>query len=74
MNLDKVQIESLIGEYSVETRVVLGIASRTRKAGWFKSISKMEAVARDIVGPHLKDADKDFIGIVAALFMWAHNA
>jgi hypothetical protein len=74
LNLDKVQFESLIGEYSIETRVVLGIASRTRKAGWFKSISKMEAVARDIVGPYLKDADKGFIGIVAGLFSWAHNA
>jgi hypothetical protein len=34
----------------------------------------MEAVARDIVGPNLKDSDKDFIGIVAGLFAWAHNA
>lgn len=74
LDLGKVQFEGLIGDYSHDTRVVLGLASRTRKAGWFKSISKMEGVARDIVGPHYQDADKGFTDIIADLFMWAHNA
>lgn len=74
LNLEKIQIEGLIAGYTYETRAVLGAASRIRKAGWFKSISKMEGVARDIVGPYLKDADKGFVNILAGLFKWASNA
>jgi len=74
LTLEKVQFEGMIAGYSDETRSVLGAASRIRKAGWFKSISKMEGVARDIVGPYLEQADKNFAVILAGLFMWACNA
>ena len=51
-------------------RVVLAGASKTRKAGWFKSVSWMESVAADIVGPHLAKAEQGFQDIVADLFAW----
>lgn len=52
---------------------VLGKASRTKKAGWFKSVTWMEAVARDIVGPDLDDCDPDFAASVRDLFEWLED-
>jgi putative ATP-dependent endonuclease of the OLD family len=72
LTLAKVQAEGASGNYSASTRAVLGEASRIRKAGWFKSITKMEDVARDIVGPALEQSDAGFVGIVNSLFRWAH--
>jgi hypothetical protein len=73
--LDSVQAEgAFTGEYSPQTRTLLGQASRTRKGGWFKSITKMSGVARDIVGPNLDDGDPAFKAIVTSLFAWAHDA
>lgn len=75
LNLKAVQDEvDLLGTYTMDTRRVLGKSSRTRKSGWFKSISKMEGVARDIVGPYLADADIGFSGKLSELFKWARNA
>lgn len=73
LTLAAVQAEGLSGTYSVATRTVLGEASRIRKAGWFKSITKMEAVARDIVGPALATSDARFVDLVNGLFSWAHK-
>ena len=41
----------ILGEYSPDARALLGAAARTRKQGWFKSISKVEAIARQFLGP-----------------------
>lgn len=74
LTLEQVQAEDLIDGYSIETRYVLGAASRTRRAGWFKSITKMEDVARDIVGPHWAEADNGFTMILSSLYKWAYDA
>jgi putative ATP-dependent endonuclease of OLD family len=58
---------------SANSRAILGEASRTRRAGWFKSVSWMEGVARDIVGPDLDDADPDFVALIDELFEWASD-
>lgn len=58
--------------YSYPTKEVLGKASRIRKAGWFKSISKMQSVARHIVGPGLETGDPAFSALIKDLFAWAH--
>lgn len=71
VNLGQIQFESLVSSYSPATRVVLGAASRSRKAGWFKSISKMEGIARDILGPHFDATDSGFTGLIVDLFDWA---
>ena len=56
-----------------KSRAILGEAARTRRAGWFKSVSWMEGVARDIVGPNLDDADPDFVALIDELFEWASD-
>jgi putative ATP-dependent endonuclease of OLD family len=58
--------------FTPEVRALLGSASRIRKAGWFKSVSKMEGVARDIVGPNLGTAESGFTDLVHDIFGWAH--
>jgi putative ATP-dependent endonuclease of OLD family len=72
-DLAAIQYESLINGISVESREILGKAARSKKAGWFKSVTWMEDVARDIVGPHLKDADEGFREFIAAILDWADD-
>jgi putative ATP-dependent endonuclease of OLD family len=71
--LDSVMTEGIMEGYSVETRTQLGITSR-KKNSWFKSVSKFEGVAKDIVGPNLATADPAFVTIVEQLFRWTHAA
>jgi putative ATP-dependent endonuclease of OLD family len=71
--LEKVLDDGEIDDYSLDARKVLGEASRIRKAGWFKSISKMEGVAKNIVGPSLDRAEPGFRALVMNFFGWAHG-
>ena len=73
-DLATIQAEALIDSISLENRMLLGKAARTRKAGWFKSVTWMEDVARDIVGPDLGNADGDFRKLIDEIFTWANNA
>ncbi|UZR30282.1 ATP-dependent nuclease [Methylococcus mesophilus] len=59
------------GALSAERRAILGQAARIRKAGWFKSISWMEDVARSIVAPDLDHCDPGFRALVDQVFEWA---
>lgn len=56
---------------SPERRSVLGQAARIRKAGWFKSITWMEDVARTIVAPDLHLCDPGFRELIGQVFGWA---
>jgi hypothetical protein len=56
---------------SVPSRAMLGQAARIRKAGWFKSISWMEDVARTIVAPDLPLCDPGFKALVDQVSAWA---
>lgn len=58
---------------SPATRIVLGKASRTKKAGWYKSVTWMEQVARDIVAPDLAACDRTFADAIFDLFGWMEN-
>jgi predicted ATP-dependent endonuclease of OLD family len=73
-DLDAIRTEALVTSLTTESRQILGRAARSRKAGWFKSVTWMEAVARDIVGPDLVDADAGFRALVEKVFEWASNA
>lgn len=70
--LEEVWNEGLCYGFSPDTRRLLGEASRSKNSGWFKSVSKMEGVARDIVGPALDTADPEFRAIIEDLFGWVH--
>jgi ABC-type cobalamin/Fe3+-siderophores transport system ATPase subunit len=51
--LDAIRAEALDGGITPESRRILGKAARAKKAGWFKSVTWMEEVGRDIVGPDI---------------------
>lgn len=72
--LNSVFGEGLTDGYTAETRALLGPASRKRNSGWYKSITKFESVAKNIVGPNLGTADDAFVGLVEQLFRWTHAA
>lgn len=59
-----------------DSRVILGKASRHKEArkSWFKSVSAMEVVARDVIGPDLDKADSRFKVIIDQIFEWIANA
>jgi hypothetical protein len=56
-----------------EVRTILGKASRTKKAGWYKSVTWMEQVSRDIVGPDLTSCDPAFARAICDIFRWMEN-
>ena len=73
-DLNGIRTDALVDGITPESRVVLGKAARAKKAGWFKSVTWMEDVARDIVGPDLVNADAGFRELVGRVFAWAGNA
>jgi hypothetical protein len=73
-DLAAIRTEALVGGITQESRQMLGKAARTRKAGWFKSVSWMEDAARDIIGPDWANADRGFKALVGDIFTWAGNA
>ena len=73
-DLNGIRTDALIDRITPESRAILGKAARAKKAGWFKSVTWMEDVARDIVGPDLANADAGFRELVGRIFAWAGNA
>lgn len=55
---------------SAELRSTLGAAARSKRGSWFKSVTKMEDVTRDILLPHLADADETLRGTISGLEAW----
>ncbi len=73
-DLNAIREEASTSGFSTENRKILGKAARTRKAGWFKSLTWMQDVARDIVGPDLPNADRDFKNLIESIFKWTRSA
>ena len=74
LTLAAVQLDIDLETLTEEQRKSLGKAARSNKASWFKSVTLMEEIGRDIVGPHAKDADKPFLAILNQILGWARNA
>lgn len=55
---------------SAETRETLGRAARSKKGSWFKSVSRMEEVSRDIVFPNVGTADESFRNTILSIERW----
>jgi hypothetical protein len=72
-DLNAIRIEASDGDVTTESRVILGKAAKTKKAGWFKSITWMEDAAREIIGPDLSAADSGFTQLVNEIFAWVEN-
>lgn len=72
ISLADVQGEFLGAGYEIATRQLLGKTAK-KGSGWFKSISKMERVASEVVGPRLNFADPNFKSIVEDIFGWLNG-
>lgn len=72
VNLDFVLSENLIEDLSEDTKKLLGVASRTKGNGWFKSVTAFQEVAKDVVGPHVSKADAEFRALINKLRAWIH--
>jgi hypothetical protein len=55
-------------------RSTLADASQTTKHGWFKSVTWMEEVARDIIGPGLPNTSAEFRAVTDAIKAWVDAA
>jgi putative ATP-dependent endonuclease of the OLD family len=67
-------MEEGVDSFGQETRQFLGKVSRSKNNSWFKTVGRMEDVARDIIGPDIEKADKDFRQRINQLFAWVSNA
>lgn len=74
ITLETIEAELMNGGYTLENRVVLGLAARNNKTGWFKSVSCFQEIAKDIVGPHIQNAEPGFVQITLQLFGWTDAA
>lgn len=68
--LDTIEAEGLISGYTPASRALLGLAARNNKNGWFKSVSGFQEIARDVVGPHIANAEPGFVQITNQLWGW----
>jgi putative ATP-dependent endonuclease of OLD family len=69
-NLNGIRMETLTDGMSDERRAVLCQAAKCGK-GWFKNVSAMGRIAREVIGPDLPNADGEFRAIIDKLFEWA---
>lgn len=56
---------------SDEAREVLGKAAKSKSGAWFKTVTDMEAVGREVVGANLVESTEGFRKVVDAVFDWA---
>jgi len=69
--LHEIVLEELFDGISSDSRRLLGAAARTGK-GWFKTVSRYQEVAKEVVGPHLETANNEFQELVETLRAWMH--
>lgn len=70
--LESIQTERLVNGYTTEIRELLGRTAKNKNNGWFKTISKYEVVANEIVGPNFAGSDTEFVALVEQLKGWMH--
>jgi len=70
-HLEAIQLEIVLDGLSAASRIILGKASRSKKTGWFKSVSWMEEAAHTIIAPDLAKANAGFRNITEHVMMWS---
>ncbi|MGO8374648.1 ATP-dependent endonuclease [Rhizobium ruizarguesonis] len=76
VTLELVRREIDQGDLSAAARLALGSAAGGNKEGkksWFKTVTEMEKIGRDVVVPHWTETDGEFRKIVKALRDWTIN-
>ncbi|MCZ8314398.1 ATP-binding protein [Phreatobacter sp.] len=66
----KHSLASFRANLTTEARAILGLASKAKHSGWYKSISDMEVVARDIVAPDMQNCAAPLKTTIAGVFKW----
>jgi len=74
VTLEAIEAERMAGHYTDDGRALLGLAARNKENGWFKTITKFQEIAKDIVGPHLGNAEQGFIEIANQLRKWTSGS
>ena len=62
------------GALAATHRQVLGKAAQSKTTPWFKSVGRMEQVAREVIGPVLPATGAPVADVVKELRTWARNA
>ena len=70
--LNDIEMESLVDSIPIDTKIILGKASRTKNNGWYKTVTTYQEVAKEIVGPNLDSADLEFQSIINRLKSWMY--
>ena len=70
----KVDLPGCQGKITPAVRAALAKACATHRAPWFKNVTAMERIGREIVGPVYKQCDEKFTKIVDGLFAWINYA
>lgn len=66
----KQSLAACLASISAENRDALGKAARSKRGAWFKSVTKMEEAARDVVFPNIETADGAFRMTLASIQQW----
>lgn len=75
LNLDAIQGFREQGiPYAPPTRAALGLASRIRNNGWFKSVTTYEFIAKTIIGPELNASHQSLQATINWIEGWIHAA
>jgi hypothetical protein len=59
---------------TADHRRALACAAKAKAGTWFKSVSDMEAVGREVVGPALPNAGESLRNTIEALREWARDS
>jgi len=74
LNRDMVPASDNPKPISEADRLFLAKASSGKTMAWFKTVSAMEELCPEIIGPNMQDADNGFRLRVERLLRWARNA
>jgi len=72
--LDAIEAQAQNGPYTQNVREWLGLASRIRNNGWFKSVTTYQEIGHEIVGPKFATAEPGFQALITQLWNWTRAA
>jgi len=71
---EALNLQSCLGPVTIATRTAMATAAQFESNPWFKTVGKMEEVAREIVANDLPNSDPAFQAIVNAAWRWMTSA
>lgn len=68
-----ISLENCRSAATTDIRNLLAKAAQSKHNSWFKTVSCMEEIARDIIGPDLPNATPQFRSVIETIFAWCQN-